>query len=39
MAVMKAFNLPDIPHTGIPTNALQPLAQLSPTDPLGPYQK
>ena len=36
--VLKAFNLPEIPHTGVPNVQLQPLASLDPNDPQAVYQ-
>lgn len=35
---LKAFGLPEIDHTGIPSTQLQQLAQLDPNDPTGLYQ-
>jgi HK97 family phage portal protein len=35
---LAAFGLPPIPHTGVPSTQLQPLAQLDPTDPTSLYE-
>lgn len=35
---LAAFGLPAIPHTGVPSTQLQPLAQLDPTDPTSLYE-
>jgi HK97 family phage portal protein len=36
--VLKAFNLPDIAHTGVPNVQLQPVQNLNPTDPTSVYE-
>jgi hypothetical protein len=35
--VLEAMGLPDIPHTGVPSTQLQPLATIDPTDPASAY--
>jgi hypothetical protein len=37
-AVLEALGLPAIPHTGIPSTQLQPVAQLDPINPQGVYE-
>lgn len=34
----KALDLPTIPHSGVPTNALQPVASIDPNDPGSVYE-
>jgi HK97 family phage portal protein len=36
-AVLKALDMPDIEHTGVPTAALQPVAAINPTSPATVY--
>jgi hypothetical protein len=37
-AVLAALGLPAIPHTGVPSTQLQPVAQLDPANPEGVYE-
>ena len=37
-AVLKALDMPEIEHTGVPTSALQPLASLDPIAPKNAYE-
>ena len=37
-AVLAALNLPEIPHTGLPSVQLQPTSQINPNDPPSEYQ-
>jgi HK97 family phage portal protein len=37
-AVLAALDMPAIEHTGVPTNALQPLSMVSPADPQSAYE-
>jgi HK97 family phage portal protein len=36
-ATMVALGLPDITHSGLPSNQLQPIAQINPSDPEAAY--
>jgi HK97 family phage portal protein len=36
-ATMVALGLPDISHSGLPSNQLQPIAQINPSDPEAAY--
>ena len=36
-SVLAALDLPAIPHTGLPTTQLQPIAQIDPEDPKAAY--
>jgi HK97 family phage portal protein len=36
-AILAALELPPIPHTGLPTTQLQPIAQIDPEDPKAAY--
>lgn len=38
-AVLSALGLPDIPHTGVPSSQLQPVAQIDETDPESVYDE
>jgi hypothetical protein len=37
-AVLAALGLPDIPHTGLASTQLQPVAQVDPANPQGVYE-
>jgi hypothetical protein len=37
-AVLEALGLPPIPHTGIPSTQLQPVAQIDPANPQSVYE-
>lgn len=36
--ILAAFDLPAIPHSGVPSVQLQPVAQIAPTDPNSVYE-
>ena len=37
-SVLAALDLPEIPHTGLPSSQLQPISQIDPEDPQAAYE-